>query len=136
MSLNPIGLVAAAATFFAVWLGHITVRKIEFIASDIRVPMIVAALIGLTLEVIALSSDNLYLSGACGIVGVTALFDAFEFKRQSRRVLKGHAPANPNNPRHAKFLAEGHATTIDLLKREPAGRSSVILSPEGTKHLS
>lgn len=136
MSLNPIGLVAAAATFFAVWLGHITVRKIEFIASDIRVPMIVAALIGLTLEVIALSSDNLYLSGACGIVGVTALFDAFEFKRQSRRVLKGHAPANPNNPRHAKFLAEGHATTIDLLKREPAGHSIGVLSPDGTKHLS
>ncbi|HET7378216.1 MAG TPA: DUF4491 family protein [Anaerolineae bacterium] len=136
MILNWTGFTAACATFFAVWLGHVTVRKVEYRAPDIRQPMIIAALIGLALEVAALSSNNLYLSGACGIVGMTALFDALEFRRQSRRVLKGHAPANPNNPRHAKFLAEGHATTIDLLKREPVGHSSVMLSPEGTKHLS
>ena len=133
MTLNPIGLIAAAATFFAVWLGHVTVRKIEFIAPDIRLPMIVAALIGLALEIIALSSDNLYLSGACGIVGMTALFDAIEFKRQSRRVMKGHAPANPNNPRHAKLLAEGKATTIDLLKREPVGQVVNLTHTEQTK---
>ena len=133
MSLNPIGLVAAAATFFAVWLGHVTVRKVEYHATDIRPPMIIAALIGLALEGAALSSNNLYLSGACGIVGMTALFDALEFKRQSRRVLKGHAPANPNNPRHAKLLAEGTATTIDWLKREPVGHVINITATERTE---
>ncbi len=53
-------------------------------------------------------------------LGITALFDALEFRRQFRRVKQGHAPANPNNPRHAPWLAEGKATTADLLKREPA----------------
>jgi hypothetical protein len=70
----------------------------------------------------ALSSGSLYISGACGILGMTALFDALEFRRQFKRVKKGHAPANPNNPRHAPLLAEGQATTVDLLKREPVGR--------------
>jgi hypothetical protein len=71
------------------------------------------------LEVVALSSTSLYISGACGILGMTALFDALEFRRQFKRVKKGHAPANPDNPRHMPLLAEGQATTIDPLKREP-----------------
>jgi hypothetical protein len=81
--------------------------------------MFIAVLIGLALEGVALSSTSLYVSGACGILGMTALFDALEFRRQFKRVKKGHAPANPNNPRHAALLAEGTAITIDLLKREP-----------------
>jgi hypothetical protein len=28
-SLNAIGVVAALATFFGVWIGHVTVRKVE-----------------------------------------------------------------------------------------------------------
>ena len=133
MILNWMGFTAACATFLAVWLGHVTVRKVEYRAPDIRPPMIMAALIGLALEGAALSSNNLYLSGACGIVGMTALFDALEFKRQSQRVLKGHAPANPNNPRHAKLLAEGTATTIDWLKREPVGHVINITTTERTE---
>jgi hypothetical protein len=42
--------------------------------------------------------------------------------RQQKRVLKGHAPANPENPRHAAFLAQGKGTTEDLLEREPQGK--------------
>lgn len=121
--MNGNGVVAALATFFGVWLGHVTVRKVEYIAPDIRVPMIIALVIGLILEIAALSSDSLYISGACGIMGMTVLFDALEFRRQYRRVKKGHAPANPNNPRHAKALAEGQATTVDWLKREPVGHA-------------
>ena len=119
--MNWIGGIAALATFLGIWIGHVTVRKVEYVAPDIRVPMIVAILIGLVLEIAALSSDSLYVSGACGIIGMTALFAALEFRRQYRRVKKGHAPANPHNPRHAKLLAEGHATTIDWLKRDPVG---------------
>jgi len=56
-----------------------------------------------------------------GILGITLLWDAFEIYRQQNRVKHGHAPANPNNPRHARFLADPHfhATTEDLLKCEP-----------------
>jgi hypothetical protein len=122
-SLNAIGIVAALATFLGVWIGHVTVRKVEYRAPDLRVPMLIAALIGLALEVVALSSSSLYVSGACGILGMTALFDALEFRRQFNRVKKGHAPANPHNPRHAPLLAEGRATTVDLLEREPTGRA-------------
>ncbi len=122
MTLNAIGLVAALATFVGVWIGHVTVRKVEYRAPDLRIPISIAVAIGLALEVVALSIDNLSVSGACGILGMTALFDALEFRRQFKRVKRGHAPANPNNPRHAPLLAEGRATTSDLLKREPVGQ--------------
>ena len=121
-SLNAIGLVAALATFLGVWIGHVTVRKVEYRAPDLRIPILIAVIIGLALELVALSSSSLYVSGACGILGMTALFDALEFRRQFKRVKKGHARANPNNPRHAPLLAEGRATTLDLLKRDPVGQ--------------
>ena len=129
MTLNWIGFVAAWATFFGVWIGHVTVRKVEHCAPDLRGPMLVALIIGLALEVVALSSASLYVSGACGILGMTALFEAVEFRRQFKRVKKGHAPANPNNPRHAPLLTEGPATTIDLLKREPMGQVIAYQEP-------
>jgi hypothetical protein len=122
MTLNWIGVVTALATFFGVWIGHVTVRKVEYRAPDLRVPMFIAGMIGLALEVVALSSNSLYVSGACGILGMTTMFDALEFRRQFKRVKKGHAPVNPNNPRHAALLAEGTATAVDLLKREPRGQ--------------
>ena len=123
MTLNWIGVVAALATFFGVWLGHVTVRKVEYRAPDLRVPLFSAVIIGLALEAVALASNSLYVSGACGILGITALFDALELQRQFKRVKKGHAPANPNNPRHAALLADGKATTNDPLKREPLGQA-------------
>ncbi len=79
---------------------------------------------GLIVEFLSLSTVNRPLSTVFGILGITLLFDAFELTRQQKRVKKGHAPANPNNPRHAKFLADpgSHATTLDLLKRDPIGQ--------------
>ena len=121
--MNGIGVVAACATFFGIWLGHVTVRKVEYIAPDIRIPTILAIIIGLTLEAAALASGDAALSGTFGILSMTVLFDAIEFTRQYRRVKNGHAPANPNNPRHAMLLAEGQATTIDRPDRDPVGRS-------------
>ncbi len=121
MMLNGIGVVAALTTFLGVWIGHVTVRRVEYRASELRGPIIIAVTVGLMLEVVALSSNSLYLSGACGILGMTALFDAVEFRRQFKRVKNGHTPANPDNPRHARLLAEGQATTVDPLKRTPVG---------------
>lgn len=41
----------------------------------------------------------------------------------SQRVRKGHAPANPVNPRHARLLQSSKmTTTIDWLDRNPIGR--------------
>ena len=123
MTLNWIGVVAALAAFFSIWFGHVGVRKIEAASPTLWVPTVIALALGLALEAGALFADNLYLSGALGIVGMTVLFDALEFTRQHNRVKHGHAPANPRNPRHARLLAEStSATTVDWLGRDPVGR--------------
>ena len=118
--MNFIGVVAALASFFSVWFGHVAVRKIESLSPTIWIPTAIFASFGLVMELLSLSSANRSLSVALGILGITLLFDALEFTRQQHRVKKGHAPANLNNPRHVKILAEHpSATTRDLLKREP-----------------
>lgn len=128
MDLNWIGIVAATATFFGVWAGHVSVRKIEYRTNAIWVPSLVALILGLLMELGAILSDDLYLSAALGILGITVLWDALEFWRQQLRVRKGHAPANPDNPRHMRIMqSSGMATTIDWLNRNPAGRQ---LSPD------
>ncbi len=124
MMINLLGPIAALTAFLSIWFGHVAVRKIEAISSNILLPVIGFAIVGITLELFSLSTFNLTLSTIGGILGITFLFDAFEFVRQQKRIIKGHAPANPNNPRHVKILKEyPSATTLDLLKREPIGQS-------------
>jgi hypothetical protein len=123
MELNTIGLVAAASSFLSVWFGHVAVRKIEFISPTLWLPTIIFAATGIALEWLSLITFHFSLSIAFGILGITLLWDAFEFTRQQNRIKKGHAPANPNNPRHARLLREyPAATTLDLLKRDPIGK--------------
>lgn len=123
MTVNWMGLVAALATFFAIWFGHVGVRKIEAASPTIWLPTVIAVTLGLALEVAALLAPNNYLSGALGIVGVTVLWDALEFTRQHNRIKHGHAPANPNNPRHVQLMKEHpEASSIDWLNRDPIGR--------------
>jgi uncharacterized membrane protein YfcA len=123
MDLNLTGLAAALATFLGIWWGHVAVRIIEARLTDIRPAMVIATLLGLGMWTGALLTDWMPLSAALGIFGVTLLWDAYEFYRQEKRVKVGHAPANPDNPRHARMLAEyPSTTTLDLLNREPVGR--------------
>lgn len=123
MSLNLTGVSSALAAFLGIWLGHVAVRFFEARLSDLRPAVAACVTLGLGLWVGALWSPLAPVSGALGILGVTLLWDAVEFYRQERRVRIGHAPANPNNPRHARILAESAtATTLDLLDREPVGR--------------
>jgi hypothetical protein len=123
MEFNTVGLVAAVSTFLGVWFGHVAVRKIESISQAIWLPTVAFAGAGIAFEVFSLLTSNLFLSIASGILGFTLLWDALEFTRQQNRIKKGHAPANPNNPRHARLLREHlSAITIDLLKREPLGK--------------
>lgn len=123
MNLNYLGVTAAVTAFLSIWIGHVAVRKIEAISPNIWLPVAISALLGLLVEWLSLSTSNLQLSTVFGIIGVTLLWDALEFIRQQNRIRKGHAPANPRNPRHAAILAEpkSRATTQDLLKREPTG---------------
>jgi hypothetical protein len=123
MELNPIGLVAAASTFFGVWFGHVAVRRIESVSPTIWLPTLVFAAAGISLEWLSLSTFYPPLTTSLGILGFTFLWDALEFTRQQNRIKKGHAPANPSNPRHARLMREySAATAIDLLKRDPVGK--------------
>lgn len=122
MEINIIGFAAALATFLGVWLGHVSVRKIERETINLWIPALIALALGIGLEIASFLISNLSLSAMCGILGVTLLWDSFEFYRQQKRIKHGHAPANPNNPRHARILAEyPNATTFDWLDRDPRG---------------
>jgi hypothetical protein len=122
MQINLIGLAAAAATFLGVWLGHVSVRRIEREVEQLWIPSALAFALGLALEFSSYQADSLILSTFCGILGMTLLWDSFELFRQQKRIRHGHAPANPNNPRHARILAAyPSATTIDWLDRDPRG---------------
>lgn len=126
--MNALGLIAAITAFLTIWIGHVAVRKVEAEARDIKIPMLIAIVLGLVNEYIALSTPSHQLSTVLGILGITLLWDAFEIYRQEKRIKHGHAPANPNNLRHARILVEHpSATTLDLLKRDPIGRP---VSPE------
>ena len=123
MTLNLIGLVAALAAFLGIWFGHVAVRKIESISPTIWLPTSVFATAGIAIEWFSLSTSNFLLSTALGILGFIFLWDGLEFTRQQNRIKKGHAPANPHNPRHARLMREhASATTLDLLKRDPLGK--------------
>ncbi len=121
--MNTLGLVTAISTFFGIWWGHVGVRVIERRTVRLWKPIGGAVLLGLALETLALLTPSRSLSAAAGILGVTVLWDGFEFLRQEKRIKKGHAPANPKNPRHARILAQSPAaTSLDLLNRDPLGR--------------
>jgi hypothetical protein len=123
MTLNWLGVAMGAVTFLAIWIGHVSVRKIEAASASLWPPTVLALVLGLALEAGALISHSTYVSGALGIAGITVLWDALEFTRQHNRIKHGHAPANPRNPRHARLLAENpSASTVDWLNREPVGR--------------
>ena len=131
--MNTLGPIAALSAFLTIWIGHVAVRKVEAEVHDIRPPMFIAMALGLISEYFSLSTSNLQLSTVLGILGITLIWDAFEIYRQQTRIKTGHAPANSNNPRHAKILAEySTATVLDLLNRDPVGRS---VSPEEAPRL-
>jgi hypothetical protein len=123
MALNFTGLAAALTTFLGIWFGHVAVRKIEYRAADLRLPTLAFLLAGALLEYASLSATNRTASVVLGIWGITSLWDALELTRQQKRIRIGHAPANPDNPRHARILVEhSQATTIDWLARDPLER--------------
>lgn len=117
MTLNGAGIAAAACAFLGIWLGHRAVRRVEFTSTDLKLPMLLFASAGLGMEMLSLQTAGRPLSAGLGILGITLLWDTLELWRQQKRVQKGHAAANPDNPRHARILANyPAATTADPLR--------------------
>jgi hypothetical protein len=109
------GVVAALAVFGGVWAGHVGVRAVEFRSLRLGPAMAILAAAGLALEVLASFSGSGLLAVAEGIVGMTLFFDAFELRRQFRRVREGRARANPRNPRHRPYIESGVTLVADPL---------------------
>ncbi|MDO9087709.1 MAG: DUF4491 family protein [Anaerolineaceae bacterium] len=121
--INPIGIITAITTFLTIWFGHVMVRKLESRMERIAPAVIICILLGFGFGIYAVLVESNTVSAIFGILGITFLWDALEFYRQEKRIKVGHAPANPNNPRHADILAQySSATTVDLLNREPRGK--------------
>jgi hypothetical protein len=132
MTINPLGVIAAFTAFFSIWFGHVAVRKIEATSRTIWLPSMIFAILGLACEWLSLKVHGLNVATGFGILGITLLFDGLELTRQQKRIIRGHAPANPDNPRHAKILKEyASATTLDLLKRDPIGL--LLTTPEDAR---
>ncbi len=119
------GLAAAIATFAGVWAGHVGVRLIEYRSRRLWPAAVLFATAGLGLEALAALSGAGPASAAWGILGMTLLFDAFELGRQFRRVREGRASANPLNPRHAPYIASGHALVEDPLAAAQSGAGEI-----------
>lgn len=121
--MNSIGVLAALTTILSIWFGHVMVRKLDARLSKVIPAILMCIMLGLVFIFSSFFLENNSISAIFGIIGITFLWDAFEFKRQQKRVIKGHAPANPKNTRHLRILAEYKtATTLDLLDREPRGQ--------------
>lgn len=96
MSLHWAGLVLAVVTFATIGLGHVGVRKLNYLYGTKLVPYVFVA--GLLILFISLRLQSDLASAALGIIGITTLWDSFELTRQEERIRRGHAPANPNRP--------------------------------------
>ena len=94
MTLEWAGPVLSAVTVATIGFGHVMVRKVNYRFGTKPVPWV--ALLGLAILASSLFASSVVASGALGIVGVTTLWDAVELIRQEKRVIKGHAPRNPN----------------------------------------
>ncbi len=115
------GFWMAMATFLGIWCGHVGVRWLEAHSRNVWLPAIVLMAVGLALNIYSLFAPTFIISGVSSIFGITVIWDGVEMFRQQRRVKHGHSPANPDNPRHAAYLAAGGATTEELLDRDPQG---------------
>jgi len=121
-NLNWIGLISALTTFLTIAIGHIMVRELECRIHTIKPAITICIFLGIGLEIGALLADSRTTSALFGIIGITVLWDGFEFYRQQKRVINGHAPANPDNPRHQRILSQfPTATTINIIDRDPRG---------------
>ena len=96
MTVEWAGPVLAAVTVVTIWLGHVMVRKVNYLFGS--VPAIPLFFIGSGILTASLFVSSDLLSAVLGIVGVTTLWDCVELIRQENRIRKGHAAENPKRP--------------------------------------
>ena len=78
MEIQSIGIVAATAAFMGIWFGHVAVRILEFRIEKLWMPIAGALVLGVSLEVWSLFTENELVAAATGILGMTFLI-AYSF---------------------------------------------------------
>ena len=96
MTIEWAGPVLAAVTVVTIGLGHVMVRKANYLFGT--VPAIPLFFLGAGILTASFFVSSDLLSAVLGIVGVTTVWDGVEVIRQENRVRRGHAPENPKRP--------------------------------------
>ncbi len=96
MTVEWAGAVLAVVTVATIGLGHVMVRKANYLFGTIPAIPLFFLGAGILTASVFMSSD--LLSAVMGIVGVTTVWDGVEMLRQENRVRRGHAPENPRRP--------------------------------------
>jgi len=113
------GLLLGLTVIAGIWTGHILVRRIEFSTVHLKIPIVAFFSTGILLAILSLFSKSNLLSGVLGILGIIFFWNGIETHHQENRVKKGHAPANPQNPRHRQILVDYPSATIEnILKHD------------------
>jgi copper chaperone CopZ len=100
VTLQWAGPVLAALTLGTIGLGHVAVRRINYLYGTKPVPYVLA--LGLALLLGSLFVPRDLGSAALGILGMTTMWDSVELVRQEGRIRRGHAPENPERPVQAR----------------------------------
>jgi hypothetical protein len=112
-SLNLIGIYLGVIVFLAIGAGHVLVRKIDYHFSNTWIVSLAFFIAGLVAVGLSFLVDSEILSGFLGVLGIIVFWDGIELIHQEKRVIKGHAPANPKNPRHQRILQKYPAATTN-----------------------
>lgn len=96
MTVEWTGPVLAAVTVVTIGLGHVMVRKANYLFGT--VPAIPLFFLGAGILTASFFMSSDLASAVLGIVGVTTVWDGVEVIRQENRIRRGHAPQNPKRP--------------------------------------
>ena len=95
--LNPQGIIIGFITFLLIGMFHVVVIKAEYYFSKSCWPVFLV--LGIALAALSLFVQNVVLSGALAVLGITCLWSI-----QEKRVKKGWFPENPKRKDNKKSL--------------------------------
>ena len=100
--LNPQGIIIGFITFLLIGMFHVVVIKAEYYFSKSCWPVFLV--LGIALAALSLFVQNVVLSGALAVLGITCLWSILELFEQEKRVKKGWFPENPKRKDKKKSL--------------------------------
>ena len=88
------GILIGAISFFSIGVFHPIVIKAEYYFSKSCWPVFLVA--GIILMILSAMTENVVLSSALAVIGMSSWWSILELFEQEKRVQKGWFPANPN----------------------------------------